>query len=199
MVLSSSLERTAQLLIQWVPLNITYKKDIKFDLWNTISFRLIQMAQHKAATPIKTKFLCFFEKLRSQGPKRCSTQPGLLIPKVRLAIPHKSLANGQAKKRCWIDSDTLQKKHLVHPFHFLFTRLSLVNTTPFLRYQRKILIFNGILAFQAPHSTGVPDLRIKLSYKSLTENFLLAVQRKVSLRLLRFTSRTLPIRLNQLS
>jgi hypothetical protein len=141
------------------------------------------MAQQKAATPTNTRFLCFFEKLQSQGPKRCSTLFGFLIPKVRLTIPHTSLAMGQSKNKCWIDSNTLQKQHLVHPFHFLFTRLSLVNTTPFLRYQRKILIFNGILAFQAQHSTGVPDLRTKLSYISLTENFLLVVQRKVSLRL----------------
>jgi hypothetical protein len=120
-------------------------------------------------------------------------------PKGETHNPPQEFSQWARKNRCRIDSDTSQKQHLVHPFHFLFTRLSLVNTTPFLRYHRKILIFNGILAFQAPHSTGVPDLRIKLSYKSLTENFLLAVQRKVSLRLLRFTSRTLPTRLNQLS
>jgi hypothetical protein len=66
---------------------------------------------------------------------------------VKHMIPHISLAMGQSKNKCWIDSDTSHKQHLVHPFHCLFTNLSLVNTTPFLRYQRKILIFNGIFAF----------------------------------------------------
>jgi hypothetical protein len=85
---------------------------------------------------------------------------------------------GQSKNKCWIDSGIPQKQQLGHPFHFLFVRLSLVNTTPFLRNHRKILIFNGNLAFQAPHSTGVPDVKTKLTYNSLTENFLLAVHTK---------------------
>jgi hypothetical protein len=118
---------------------------------------------------------------------------------VRLNISHTSLAMGQSKNKCWIDSDTSQKQHLVHPFHCLFTKLSLVNTTSILRYQRKILIFNEIFAFHAKQSVGVPDLRIISLYRSLTENFLLAVHRKESLRLLRFTSRTLPTKLSQLS
>jgi hypothetical protein len=70
---------------------------------------------------------------------------------------------------------------LIHPFHFLFAKLSLVNTTPFLRYQRKILIFKGILAFKAQQFTGNPDLKARLLYISLTENFLLTVQQKESL------------------
>jgi hypothetical protein len=150
----------------------------------------------KSRHPVSTRFLCFFEKLLSQGPKRCLTLIGFLIPKVKHTIPHVSLAMGQSKNKCWINSDTLQKQHLVHPFHCLFTKLSLVNTTPFLRYQRKILILNGIFAFQAQQSTGIPDLRTKSLYKSLTENFLLAVHRKESLRLLRFTSRTFPTKLS---
>jgi hypothetical protein len=113
-------------------------------------------------------------------------------------LPHE-LGHGAIKKQMLDRLGHTTEQHLVHPFHFLFATLSLVNTTPFLRYQRKILIFNGILAFQAPHSTGVPDLKTKSSYKSLTENFLQAVQTKVSLRLLRFTSRTLPTSLHQLS
>jgi hypothetical protein len=133
------------------------------------------MAQQKAAIPTITRFLCLFEKLRSQGPKRCSILNGLLSPKVRHTISQTSLAMGQSKNKCWIDSGIPQKQQLGHPFHFLFARLSLVNTTPFLRNHRKILIFNGNLAFQAPHSTGVPDVKTKLTYNSLTENFLLAV------------------------
>jgi hypothetical protein len=107
-------------------------------------------------------------------------------------LPHE-LGHGAVKKQM-LDrlGHTTETTFSTPPFHFLFARLSLVNTTPFLRYQRKILIFNGNLALQAPHSTGVPNVKTKLSYKSLTENFLLAVQTKVSLRLLRFTSRTLP-------
>jgi hypothetical protein len=133
------------------------------------------MAQQKAATPTKTRFLCFFEKLRSQGPKRFPTSLGNLTPKLKHNIPHISLAMGQSKNKCWIDSDTPQKQQLVHPFHCLFTKLSLVNTTPFLRYHKKILIFSGIFAFQAQQLAGAPVLRIKSLYRSLTENFLLAV------------------------
>jgi hypothetical protein len=63
--------------------------------------------------------------------------------------------------------------------------LSLVNTTPFLRYQRKILIFKRILALHAQQLTGVPALKTMSLYIFLTENFLLAVQMKESLRSLR--------------
>jgi hypothetical protein len=35
---------------------------------------------------------------------------------VKKTIPHKSLAMGQSKNRCRIDSCPAQKKHLVHPF-----------------------------------------------------------------------------------
>jgi hypothetical protein len=79
--LPSSLERIAQLLIQKTPLKITCKIDTNCDLLKTNSFLLIQIAQHRAATPITTRLLCFFEKLLNQGPKRCCTQVGLLIPK----------------------------------------------------------------------------------------------------------------------
>jgi hypothetical protein len=77
-----------------------------------------------------------------------------------------------------MDSCTAQKQHLVYPFHCLFTKLSFVNTTLFLRYQRKILIFRGIFAFQVQQLTGVPDLNTKSLHIFLTEKFLLAVHRK---------------------
>jgi hypothetical protein len=147
MNLPSSLERIDQLLIQNAPLNITCKINLYCDLRNTKSFLLIHNAQHRAANPISTRFLCFFEKLLSQGPKRCLTSIGLVIPSVEQIIPHISLAMGQSKNKCWIVSCSVQKQYKVHPFQRLFTKLSLVKTTPFLRYQRKILIFRGILAF----------------------------------------------------
>jgi hypothetical protein len=80
MLLSSSLDKMDQHLIQKVPLNITSKIDINFDLWNTIN------AQQKAATPINTWFLCLFEKLLSQGPKRLENIVGAVIPKVKLIV-----------------------------------------------------------------------------------------------------------------
>jgi hypothetical protein len=69
-----------------------------------------------------------------------------------------------------------KKQHLVHPFHCLFTKLLLVNITPLLTYQRKILIFKGILAFHVQQLTGVPDFKTKSLYMFLTEKFLLAVR-----------------------
>jgi hypothetical protein len=57
------------------------------------------MAQQKAATPTKTRFLCFFEKLRNQGPKRFPTSLGNLTPKLKHNISHVSLAMGQSKKQ----------------------------------------------------------------------------------------------------
>jgi hypothetical protein len=124
---------------------------------------------------------------------------GLLIPKAKETQPHTSLAIGQSKKRCWIVSCSVQKRHLVHPFHRLLTKLSLVSTTPFLRNQRKILIFKGILAFHVQQFAHVPVLRIMSLYKYLTENFLLAVQRKQSLCSVRVTAMTLPTRADQSS
>jgi hypothetical protein len=94
MTLPSSLEKIDQLLIQNVPLNITYKIDLDCDLWNTKSFLLIHKVQHSAANPISTRFLCLFEKLLSQGPRRCPTATGFAIPKVKQTIPHISLAMG---------------------------------------------------------------------------------------------------------
>jgi hypothetical protein len=135
MSLPSSLERMDQFLIQNVPLNITCKIDLYCDLWNTKSFLLIHKAQHSAANPISTRFLCLFEKLRSQGPWRCPTSTSFVIPNVKQITPHISLAMGQSKNRCCIVSCSVQKQHLVDPFHCLFTKLSLVNTTPFLRCQ----------------------------------------------------------------
>jgi hypothetical protein len=73
--LSSSLERIAQLLIQKTPLKITLKIDTNCDFLKTKSFLLIQIAQHRAATPITTRLLCFFEKLLSQGQKGVAKGP----------------------------------------------------------------------------------------------------------------------------
>jgi hypothetical protein len=123
----------------------------------------------------------------------------LLIPNAKATHPHTSLAIGQSKTRCWIVSCGTQKQHFVHPFHLRFTKLSLVSTTPFLRNQRKILIFKGILDFQAQQLARAPILKIMSLYKFLTENVLLAIQRKQSLCSVRVTVITLPIRSSQSS
>jgi hypothetical protein len=57
---------------------------------------------------------------------------------------HTALAKQHWKKRCLIFSLWWQKIYLVLPCQFLFTRLSLVRTSPRRRYQPKILIFRGI-------------------------------------------------------
>jgi hypothetical protein len=96
-------------------------------------------------------------------------------------------------------SCSLQKQHREHPFHCLLTRLSLVRITPFLRYQRKILIFNAILAFHVQQFISIPIFKTKSLYMFFTEKFLLAIQMKKSLRSLRLTIRMLPARLSHLS
>jgi hypothetical protein len=60
------------------------------------------------------------------------------------------------KKRCWIVSWALQKQHSVAPFHFLLAKLSLVRSTPCLKYQRKILNFKGTFASKMKHQKGLP-------------------------------------------
>jgi hypothetical protein len=75
-----------QLLIQYVPLNITCKIELKFDLWNTTSFLQSHTTQQNAVTPTNTLFLCLFEKLLNQGQKRLTILAGVLIPKVKLNI-----------------------------------------------------------------------------------------------------------------
>jgi hypothetical protein len=92
-----------------------------------------------------------------------------------------------------------QKQHLVHPFHCLLTKLFFVNNTPFLRYQRKILISRGILEFQDQQLTSVPDLNTKSFYSFLTEKFLLVVHLKESRCSLRLTNMTLVTMQTQLS
>jgi hypothetical protein len=103
--------------------------------------------------------------------KKGSTPSSFLTPNVKHTLPHVSWAMGQTKKRCWIVSYSAQKQHLVHPFQCLLTKLSLVNTTPFLIYQRKILIFKGILAFHAQQLTGVPSLKTMSLYIFFIEKF----------------------------
>jgi hypothetical protein len=100
MVLPSPLERIDQLPIQNVPLNITYKINLYCDLWNIKSFLLIHKTQHSAANPISTRFLCLFEKLLSQGPRRCPTFTGFETQKQNKQppLPHKS-SHGTIKKQ----------------------------------------------------------------------------------------------------
>jgi hypothetical protein len=47
-----------------------------------------------------------------------------------------------------MDSSILQQQHFKLPFHLLFARLSLVRTTPLIKYQMKTLTFKGNFSFQ---------------------------------------------------
>jgi hypothetical protein len=67
----------------------------------------------------------------------------------------------------------VKKQHFSSPFHFLLTRLSLVKITPWLRYQRKILIFKGSFTFQLMHLWGVPSYFIMSLYIDCVEKTLL--------------------------
>jgi hypothetical protein len=96
----------------------------RFIVWfiKTKSFLLIHIAQHRVVIPIKRRFLCSYEKLLSQGPNRCCTSMGLLIPNIKATHPHTSLAIRQSKKRCWTVSCWAQKQHFVHPFHLVLRK-----------------------------------------------------------------------------
>jgi hypothetical protein len=136
---SSSLDRSAQHRIQCVPLKITYKHELVFDLWKTTLFRHNHKAQHRADVPINTWFLNLNGKFLSQEPKRFAILLGGCILKDIQTIFHIKRAIWQSKNKCWIVSLLLQKQHWTIPFQFLLTRLSLVRMTPCFRYQRKTL------------------------------------------------------------
>jgi hypothetical protein len=55
---------------------------------------------------------------------------------------------GSKKNRCCMDSSMLQQQHFKLPFPLLFARLSLVRTTPLIKYQMKTLTFKGNFSFQ---------------------------------------------------
>jgi hypothetical protein len=57
------------------------------------------MAQQKVVTPTKTRFLCFFEKLRSQGPKKMLNTILLPNPKGETHYPPHKLGHGAIKKQ----------------------------------------------------------------------------------------------------
>jgi hypothetical protein len=85
--------------------------------------------------------------------------------------PHK-WSHGTIKKEVLNCFLLRTKAAFCTPRHCLLTKLSLVNTTPFLRYQRKILIFKGILAFHAQQLTGVPALKLcHCTYSSLKNSY----------------------------
>ena len=72
LLLSSSLERINQLLIQYVPLKSTCKNELGFDLWNTTSFLLNHKAQQMAAAPIKKKISQFRREICKPRAKKVS-------------------------------------------------------------------------------------------------------------------------------
>jgi len=75
MVLSSSLDRIDQHLIQNVPLKITCKGELVIEFLKIASFRLIQIAQQKAEAPIKIAFWNLGGELL-QEPNKSATQGG---------------------------------------------------------------------------------------------------------------------------
>ena len=74
MVLSSSLDRIDQHLIQNVLLKITYKGELVIEFLKITSFRLNQVAQQKAKAPIKIAFWNFEGKLLLQEPNKSAAQ-----------------------------------------------------------------------------------------------------------------------------
>jgi hypothetical protein len=90
----------------------------------------------------------------------------------------------------------LQKQHLRLPYQFLFVRLSFVRVTPFQRYHKKILIFNGTLILQSLHLEGTTPHYIIEEYKERTKNIPLfcKFQTNTSLSLVRLIETTLDTR-----
>lgn len=103
-----------------------------------------------------------------------------------------NLATRHTKKRCWMFSSKPHGLHLESPFHLLFNKLSFVKITPLFRYQRKILIFKGNLAFQNSSFPAVFSLFIISLYNDCVEKtlFFPICQMNLSLSLLRLTGST---------
>jgi hypothetical protein len=87
------------------------------------------------------------------------------------------------KEECWIVSSWWQNTHFVSPCQLRLARLSLVRTTSFLSYHRKILTFSGNFSFHTILSRTTLPLLIKAVYIDRTEKtlFWCSPQRKVSL------------------
>lgn len=112
-----------------------------------------------------------------------------------------NLEKWQSKNKCFIVSKKLQEQQLVFPCQFLFTRLSLVNVTPFCRHHnKKKNYFQRHLDF--PKWAFMRHYSIlyhfsKYIERTVKESLLYKSQRKVSLASLRFTNATVVTNLYQ--
>jgi len=109
------------------------------------------------------------------------------------------LAIWQSKKRCWMVSSRLQKQHFILPLHCRRARLSLVRTTPFCKYQIKILIFKGTLNFQIKFLRCAGRRTINVLYMDRTVKWPFCVRdkKKISLWSVNWTFAILATKLCQ--
>ena len=142
---SSSFCSNAQKRIQWVPRKITCRGVTARKLLKTMSFLLNQIVQHKADAPTKILYISSLLIPFNHPLNIWKMLTGGEILKETCTILQIILAIWQSKKRCWMVSSRLQKQHFILSLHCQRARLSLVRTTPFCKYQIKILIFNGSL------------------------------------------------------
>ena len=117
------------------------------DLLKTRLFRQFHIDQQIAETPIRIRALVFLSIPFNQLPNIFLILVGGGILYVLYTTLQTSCANEHERKICSIVSSNQQKEHLVHPFHFLLARLSLVSKTFLLRNHIKIFIFSGNFSF----------------------------------------------------
>jgi hypothetical protein len=79
---SSSLDRSDQHLVQYVPLKITRIKELERLFWNTASFLFNHKAHKRAANPTNHWFLILAGNDLTQEPSKCAKLTGGLTPKV---------------------------------------------------------------------------------------------------------------------
>lgn len=161
--------------IKEVALYMTCKKLLNLLLLKIISFLLFQIAHNKAHDPILICLAILSCTPLSHVPNNMFILNGVLILKAIWIVRHKSLANGQSRKRCFIVSLLSQKQHLGLPTHLLLIKLSFVSMTPLWRNHIKILIFSGTLIFQICEEVGIVPVLMVCVYIDFTVKLPLVV------------------------
>ena len=149
-----------------------------------MSFLLNQIAQQTTEAPTKILYISFLLSPINHPLNIWRIFMGGVILKETCTILQIILANWQSKKRCWIVSSKLQKQHFILPFYCRRARLSLVRTTPFCKYQIKILIFKGSLNFQIKFLRGAGRRAINVLYMDRTVKWPFCVRDKKGISLI---------------
>lgn len=143
-----------------------------------MSFLQFHIAHNKAHTPTRMCLAVSISTPRSHVPNNVLMLLGGAILKATCMDRHKTLAIGQSRKRCLIDSSWSQKLHLLDPVQLRLAKLSLVRITCLWTNHMNTLIRKGTFTFQICKDRGRETELIKSKYIDFTENtpFLVSFQ-----------------------